>query len=176
MVITKEMIQNIIDDDTLSWEEKLKIFSEKKTNEGVGLRIDNKNIEILKELNEKIFRKFYKNRSEIQKINFSDSDWLRKKIEENFVLENGKLEILMGKKLDINDKIKNIYKVNFEKDLAGEIGKTKELIELLKTYKNFFVNTNEKIIVYNKLLGIYQLLRNKSYIDFIEIKDKVENL
>lgn len=176
MLITKEMIQNIIDDDTLSWKEKLKIFSEEKLNEEIELRTDNKNIEILKELNEKIFRKFYRNRKEIEKINFSDPDWLRERFEENFVLENGKLKTLMGKKLDINDKLKNIYRVNFEKDFEGEAGKTKELIELLKIYKNFFVNTNEKTKIYNKLLEIYQLLINKSYANFIEIEDRVKNL
>lgn len=48
MLITKEMIQNIIDDDTLSWKEKLKIFSEEKLNEEIELRTDNKNIEIEK--------------------------------------------------------------------------------------------------------------------------------
>lgn len=173
----KEIIQSIIDDPTISLKEKLEIISRKENLRGKIERIiKEKDIETIKLLNEKIFRIFYRNPKLIQKTDLSNSDWVNKRIEESLAVEDGRIRVLIGRKQEVNEQLRELYRVSYGEDFNKEVSKSKNLVALLNRYQNFFVNTKKKTRVYQEILQICQLLTNENFINFKELKERVENL
>lgn len=174
--LIEKVIQDIFNDPEMTLEEKIRAISEENIKETIMERLQKKDIEMIKMLNEKIFRKYYKNTKGLERVNRLNYEELKKRFEEGIVIEGGRISSIIGKKKEINDKLRELYRVSSEENFEKEIEKSKKLINYIKTYKIFFVNTKDKIRVYEELLEIYKILFNNNFVNFKVLKDKIENL
>lgn len=176
MKMNDKMFQDIIDDPTISTEEKMRMILEDNWKENFKNISQEKDIEVVRLLNKKIVTKFYKDPKLIEKVNFSDSEDLVQRLVESLVMENGEIKTIIGKKLKINNEFKELYRESCGEDFDKEVEKTKRLIMFLNKYQNFFINTAEKRREYKKILQSYQQLTNKDFINFRTLKESIESL
>lgn len=172
--LLEKNIQEIIDDPEMTLEEKKKIILENKLKEKIMERLQKKDIEVVKLFNEKIFKNYYKNMRELEIESIPNYEELKKRFEEGIVIEEGKILFIIGNKKEINNELKELYRVSNGKDYDKEIEKSKKLINHITKYKSFFVNTKDKVMKYQEILEIYKILFNG--VSFKVLKNKVENL